>query len=48
MATKKGIPKKDGSGRGVGKNRGRGECKTPAGTKKGQKLSNGGGRNRRK
>lgn len=31
----KGVPKKDGSGRGTGKNAGRGGCKNPKGTRKG-------------
>ena len=46
MATK-GTPKKDGSGRGTGNNAGRGGCKTPAKTRKGQKLGSTGGRNRK-
>ena len=38
MATiKKGTPKKDGSGKGVGRNAGRGGCVTP---KKGRQGSN--------
>ena len=31
MTTKKGTPKRDGSGRGRGLNRGRGGCKNPSG-----------------
>jgi hypothetical protein len=31
----KGIPKRDGSGRGVGANRGRGGCTPPRGSRKG-------------
>jgi hypothetical protein len=31
-----GIPKRDGSGRGVGANRGRGGCKNPTGNRKGR------------
>jgi len=33
--TKKGVPKKDGSGKGLGANRGRGGCETP--TRKGRR-----------
>lgn len=29
MVKKKGVPKRDGSGRGVGANRGRGGCNPP-------------------
>jgi len=29
MSTNKGIPKRDGSGRGIRKNRGRGGCSNP-------------------
>jgi hypothetical protein len=42
MADKKGVPKRDGSGRGVSANKGRGGC-SPA--KQASKTSN---RNRRK
>ena len=35
---KRGIPKKDGSGRGKG-NIGRGGCKNPKGDRKGRKMS---------
>jgi len=34
---KKGVPKRDGTGGGTGKNAGRGGCKTPAKTRKGTK-----------
>lgn len=34
-STKKGIPKRDGSGKGTGNNAGRGGCKTPQKTRKG-------------
>jgi len=34
--SKKGVPKKDGSGRGVGANRGRGGCNPPKGGRKGR------------
>jgi len=33
---KKGVPKKDGSGKGQRKNKARGECKNPRKTGKGQ------------
>jgi len=33
--TKKRIPKKDGSGMGIGKNKGRGGCATSKGPRKG-------------
>jgi hypothetical protein len=32
----KGVPVKDGSGRGVGANRGRGGCANPQGSRKGR------------
>lgn len=46
MTTKKGTPKRDGSGKGIGSNHGRGGCKPTE--KKGLKASNpkAGGRNR--
>jgi len=31
MAAKKGTPKRDGSGKGTGANKGRGGCKPPTG-----------------
>jgi len=34
---KKGIPKKDGSGKGVRVNKGRGGCKSPKGKGKGER-----------
>jgi len=34
---KKGVPKRDGSGRGTGRNAGRGGCKTPRKTGKGRR-----------
>ena len=37
MATKKGVPKKDGSGKGQRKNINRGGCNTPPKTGKGRK-----------
>ena len=36
MKNKKGIPKKDGSGKGKGLNKGRGGCKIPKGTRRGK------------
>ena len=35
MVTKKGTPKRDGSGKGIRANAGRGGCKTPKKTGKG-------------
>ena len=35
--TKKGIPKRDGSGKGRGANCGRGGCKNPKGGRKGRR-----------
>lgn len=37
MAAKKGVPKRDGSGRGVRANKGRGGCKTPKRIGRGRK-----------
>ena len=34
---KKGVPLRNGSGRGVGKNRGRGGCAKPNGQRKGKR-----------
>jgi len=39
MATKKGTPKRDGSGKGVRKNKGRGGCKTTKQTGQGRNKS---------
>jgi len=48
MADKKGVPKKDGSGRGTRDNEGRGGCETTESTGKGQAGSPPGrDRNRR-
>ena len=37
VVPRKGVPKKDGSGRGARANQGRGGCKTPSKTSKGRK-----------
>lgn len=39
----KGVPKRDGSGRGVRANKGRGGCKTPRKTGQGRSGTGGGG-----
>ena len=46
MTTKKGIPKRDGSGRGTRANQGRSGCKTTSAVPKGRGQGRRGNRNR--
>jgi len=46
--SKKGRPKRDGSGRGIRANMGRGGCKTPQEVGKGSNTRRGRGRRRRR
>ena len=37
LMTQRGTPKRDGSGRGTGANRGRGGCSNPKGSRRGRR-----------